>query len=76
MALAAARSAVPVKWIEDRLEHLAAASASATGRVTQLEGAFDDDGKLIGLRLEADSRMSAPICARPSRRRSTACTRR
>jgi 2-furoyl-CoA dehydrogenase large subunit len=38
----------PVKWIEDRLEHLAA-SVSATNRVTTLEAAVDADGRLRAL---------------------------
>ncbi len=50
MALASRKTGVPVKWIEDRLEHLAASSAS-TERVTQIEGAFAADGALLGLRL-------------------------
>src|SRR5712691_217981 len=40
----------PVKWIEDRLEHLAAASA-APNRVTRVEAAYDDDGVVGALRL-------------------------
>ena len=32
-----------MKWIEDRLEHLAAAS-SAPNRVTRIQAAYDDDG--------------------------------
>jgi 2-furoyl-CoA dehydrogenase large subunit len=40
----------PVKWIEDRLEHLAAAS-SAPNRVTRVEAAYDDDGVVSALRL-------------------------
>jgi 2-furoyl-CoA dehydrogenase large subunit len=38
----------PVKWIEDRLEHLAA-SVSATSRVTTLSAAIDANGKAIAL---------------------------
>ncbi len=38
----------PVKWIEDRLEHLAA-SVAATNRVTQLEAAVDADGRIRAL---------------------------
>jgi 2-furoyl-CoA dehydrogenase large subunit len=38
----------PVKWIEDRLEHLSAAT-SATNRVTTLRGAFASDGQLLAL---------------------------
>ena len=41
----------PVKWIEDRLEHLAAAS-TAPNRVTQIEAAYDDEGVVSALRLE------------------------
>ncbi|HEU5068703.1 MAG TPA: molybdopterin cofactor-binding domain-containing protein, partial [Sphingomicrobium sp.] len=51
IALAARRFGRPVKWIEDRLEHLASSSA-ASGRVTKVDGAFDRDGNLIGLQLE------------------------
>ena len=40
----------PVKWIEDRLEHLAAASA-APNRVTRVEAAYDDEGVVGALRL-------------------------
>src|SRR5499427_2526502 len=38
----------PVKWIEDRLEHLCA-SVSATNRVTTLEAAVDAHGRVIAL---------------------------
>ena len=38
----------PVKWIEDRLEHLSA-SVSATNRVTTLKAAFEDDGRITAL---------------------------
>ncbi len=38
----------PVKWVEDRMEHLAA-SVSATNRVTTLTGAFDADGRMTAL---------------------------
>lgn len=40
----------PVKWIEDRMEHLAAAS-SAPNRVTRVQAAYDDDGVVDALRL-------------------------
>src|SRR5262245_14505496 len=40
----------PIKWIEDRLEHLAAASA-APNRVTRVEAAYDDQGVVSALRL-------------------------
>jgi len=42
---------VPVRWIEDRVEHLAA-SGSATHRVTDVEAAFAADGELLALRYD------------------------
>ena len=51
MALAARKAARPVKWIEDRLEHLLAANA-ATNRVTRIEAAVDADGRVAALRLD------------------------
>ncbi|NRP21389.1 Caffeine dehydrogenase subunit alpha [Ensifer adhaerens] len=47
-AVAARVSARPVKWIEDRLEHLTA-SVSATNRVTTLEAAVAADGRITAL---------------------------
>ncbi|MBI0539502.1 xanthine dehydrogenase family protein molybdopterin-binding subunit [Roseomonas sp. KE2513] len=49
MALAARLADRPVKWIEDRLEHLSA-SVSATNRVTTLEAAVEADGRVTALR--------------------------
>ena len=48
IAAAARRAGHPVKWIEDRLEHLAA-SACATNRVTHLEAAVWDGGRILAL---------------------------
>jgi 2-furoyl-CoA dehydrogenase large subunit len=48
MAAAARAAQAPVKWIEDRLEHLCA-SVSATNRVTMLEAAVDRDGRIMAL---------------------------
>lgn len=48
MAVAARATGRPVKWIEDRLEHLAA-SVSATNRVTTLRAAVDADGRVRAL---------------------------
>ena len=48
MALAARVSGRPVKWIEDRLEHLAA-SVCATNRFTRLEAAVEADGRVTAL---------------------------
>jgi carbon-monoxide dehydrogenase large subunit len=41
----------PVKWIEDRAEHLVAANHSRE-QVHRLEAAFDDEHRLLGLRDE------------------------
>lgn len=48
MAVAARVTGRPVKWIEDRLEHLTA-SVSATNRVTTLDAAVDADGRVRAL---------------------------
>ncbi len=52
VGLAARSLGVPVRWTEDRMEHLAASSAS-TGRVTELEAGFTRDGELVALRYDA-----------------------
>src|SRR5580658_7596857 len=49
LVAAAARAADrPVKWIEDRLEHLTA-SVSATNRATTLSAAVTGDGRILAL---------------------------
>ncbi|WP_185984498.1 xanthine dehydrogenase family protein molybdopterin-binding subunit [Aureimonas mangrovi] len=48
MGVAARVCGRPVKWIEDRLEHLSA-SVSATNRVTRLEAAVEADGRITAL---------------------------
>jgi 2-furoyl-CoA dehydrogenase large subunit len=48
MGIAARVAGRPVKWIEDRLEHLVA-SVSATNRVTRLAAAVDSDGRIRAL---------------------------
>ncbi len=48
VAAAARAAARPVKWIEDRLEHLTA-SVSATNRATRLSAAVADDGRILAL---------------------------
>jgi 2-furoyl-CoA dehydrogenase large subunit len=50
-ALAARITGRPVKWVEDRLEHLLAAS-SGPNRVTQIEAAVSRDGRILALRLD------------------------
>ncbi|RFC62269.1 xanthine dehydrogenase family protein molybdopterin-binding subunit [Fulvimarina endophytica] len=48
MGVAARIAGRPVKWIEDRIEHLAA-SVSATNRATKLEAAVEADGRITAL---------------------------
>ena len=48
IAAAARATGRPVKWIEDRLEHLTA-SVSATNRATTLSAAVADDGRILAL---------------------------
>ena len=48
MCVASRKAGAPVKWVEDRLEHLSAAT-SATARLTTLEAAVDDDGRIVAL---------------------------
>jgi 2-furoyl-CoA dehydrogenase large subunit len=50
MALASRVCGVPVRWTEDRLEHLLA-SSMATERLTEVEAGFSAAGDLVGLRL-------------------------
>ena len=53
---------VPVRWIEDRLEHLAAAG-SATHRVTDVEAGFAADGELLALRYDVTEDVGAYLRA-------------
>ena len=62
IGLAARHLGVPVTWIEDRLEHLAA-SAAATGRTTEVEAGFTSDGRLIALRYDAIEDVGAYVRA-------------
>ena len=62
MAIAARVAGRPVKWIEDRLEHLSA-SVSATNRVTTLEAAVDADGRVKALRYDQIDDVGAHIRA-------------
>lgn len=45
LCLASRKAARPVKWVEDRMEHLLAAT-SATNRVTHIEAAVQADGRI------------------------------
>ena len=51
IALAANITGRPVKWVEDRIEHLVAAS-SGPNRVTEIEAAITKDGRILGLKLD------------------------
>jgi 2-furoyl-CoA dehydrogenase large subunit len=51
MGLASKIVGRPVKWVEDRLEHLLAAS-SGPNRITTLEAAVTKDGRILGLRMD------------------------
>lgn len=51
MCVASRRVGRPVKWVEDRIEHLTAAIA-APNRVIRAQAAVMNDGKVIGLRFE------------------------
>jgi 2-furoyl-CoA dehydrogenase large subunit len=62
IGLAARRCSVPVRWTEDRLEHLAASSAS-TARATELEAGFSADGELVALRYDAIEDVGAYVRA-------------
>jgi 2-furoyl-CoA dehydrogenase large subunit len=62
MGVAARYTGRPVKWIEDRLEHLTA-SVSATNRVTTLEAAVDADGRVRALRWDQVEDVGAHIRA-------------
>ena len=62
MGLASRKLGVPVRWIEDRLEHLAA-SSSASGRVTHVEAGFTSEGELVALRYDAIEDVGAYVRA-------------
>jgi 2-furoyl-CoA dehydrogenase large subunit len=62
MGVAARVAGRPVKWIEDRLEHLAA-SVSATNRVTRLDAAVDPDGRVRALAYDQIEDVGAHIRA-------------
>jgi 2-furoyl-CoA dehydrogenase large subunit len=62
MGLASRKLGVPIRWIEDRLEHLAASSAS-TGRVTTVEAGYSSHGELVALRYDAVEDVGAYVRA-------------
>jgi 2-furoyl-CoA dehydrogenase large subunit len=62
MGLASRKLRVPVRWTEDRLEHLTGSSA-ATGRVTELEAGFSTAGELLALRYDVIEDVGAYVRA-------------
>jgi 2-furoyl-CoA dehydrogenase large subunit len=62
IGLASRKLGVPVRWTEDRLEHLAA-SSSSTERVTHVEAAFSSDGELLAIRYDAVEDVGAYVRA-------------
>jgi 2-furoyl-CoA dehydrogenase large subunit len=62
IGLASRKLGVPVRWTEDRMEHFAG-SATATGRITDLEAAFAADGELLALRYGAIEDVGAYVRA-------------
>src|SRR6516165_10492420 len=60
LAAVSRKTGVPVKWIEDRAEHLTASSASSD-RVGTVEAAFTKDGELTGLRFKNTANMGAHV---------------
>lgn len=62
LAAVSRKTGLPVKWIEDRAEHLAAATASSD-RLGTISAAFQNDGKLTGLRFKNIANMGAYIRA-------------
>jgi 2-furoyl-CoA dehydrogenase large subunit len=62
MGLASRKLGVPVRWTEDRLEHLAASSGS-TARTTELEAGFAADGELLALRYDVVEDVGAYVRA-------------
>ena len=62
IGLASRKLGLPVRWTEDRLEHLAGSSA-ATARSTGVEAAFAADGELLGLSYDVVEDVGAYIRA-------------
>jgi 2-furoyl-CoA dehydrogenase large subunit len=62
IGLASKKLGVPVRWTEDRLEHLAAAGAS-TARVTDLKAGFAADGELVALQYDVIEDVGAYVRA-------------
>jgi len=63
-ACLAVRLERPVKWIEQRSENLQAQS-QGRGHLSYVEAAFQNDGRLLGLRLRVLGRTHDPLARRP-----------
>ncbi|SFJ81872.1 xanthine dehydrogenase family protein molybdopterin-binding subunit [Thermoflavimicrobium dichotomicum] len=62
MGVVSKKIGLPVKWIEDRQEHLMA-SSSGTDRVTWIEAAVQKDGTVTGLKMKMVDNVGAYIRA-------------
>ncbi|RXT13696.1 xanthine dehydrogenase family protein molybdopterin-binding subunit [Ammoniphilus sp. CFH 90114] len=62
MSAVSKKLGLPVKWIEDRQEHLMS-SSSGTDRVTYIEAAVKKDGKVTGFRMKFIDNVGAYIRA-------------
>ncbi len=62
IALASKLVGCPVRWIEDRMEHLKA-SSSGTDRVSYMTGALDENGRVLALKLTQYDNVGAYIRA-------------
>lgn len=62
MGVVARKVGLPVKWIEDRQEHLMA-SSSGTDRVTWIEAAVKKDGTVTGLKMKMVDSVGAYVRA-------------
>ena len=60
LAAVSRKTGVPVKWIEDRAEHLTASSASSD-RLGTVAAAFTKNGELTGLRFRNSANMGAHV---------------
>jgi 2-furoyl-CoA dehydrogenase large subunit len=60
LAAVSRKTGMPVKWIEDRAEHLTASSASSD-RLGSIAAAFTKDGELTGLRFKNIANMGAHV---------------
>ena len=60
LAAVSRKTGVPVKWIEDRAEHLTASSASSD-RLGTVAAAFTTNGELTGLRFKNTANMGAHV---------------